>query len=76
MTFVVRGTKGEEVATAVRLRAVTAVAKAREFAEQGFQVFIDCPDGKRNYPDDFDNMLSETGDDETLPSEGELGVAI
>ena len=76
MTFVVHGTKGEEVATAVRLRADTAVAKAREFAEQGFQVFIDCPDGNRNYPDGFDQMLSGIQDDGALSSESDLDVAI
>ena len=63
MTLVVHGTRGEETTTAVRLRADTAVAKARELIVAGWQGFIECPDGIRNYPDDFDNLLSDSRDD-------------
>jgi hypothetical protein len=79
MTFVVHGTRGTDATMAVRLRADTAVAKARELACTGWQVFIDCPDGNRNYPDDFDNLVSVASDDSTLPfqySEIDLGVPV
>ncbi len=62
MTFIVRGTRGADVTTAVRLRADTAVAKARDLAGAGWRVFIDCPDGNRHYPDDFDNLISVSRD--------------
>ncbi len=45
----------------------------------GWRVFIDCPDGNRNYPDNFDNLLSDSKDDRKLPlrhSEIDLGVAV
>jgi hypothetical protein len=79
MTFIVRGIRGEDATTAVRLRADTAVAKARDLAVAGWRVFIDCPDGNRNYPDNFDNLLSDSKDDRKLPlrhSEIDLGVAV
>ena len=60
MTLVVRGTRGDEATTVVRLRADTAVAKARDLIVAGWQVFIECPDGIRNYPDDFENLLSDS----------------
>jgi hypothetical protein len=66
MTFVVRGTRGGEATTVVRLRADTAVAKARDLLVAGWQVFIECPDGRRNYPDDFENLLSDSRDDSAL----------
>ena len=50
MTFVVRGTRGGVATTVVRLRADTAVAKARDLLVAGWQVFIERPDGRRNYP--------------------------
>jgi hypothetical protein len=40
MTFVVRGTRSDEATTVVRLRADTAVAKARDLLIAGWQVFI------------------------------------
>jgi hypothetical protein len=79
MTFIVRGTRGEDATTAVRLRADTAVAKARDLVVAGWHVFIECPGGIRNYPDDFDNVLSDSRDDGALPlrhSEIDLGVAV
>jgi len=63
MTLVVHGTRGEETTTTVRLRADTAVAKARDLIVAGWLVFIECPDAIRNYPDDFDNLLSDSRDD-------------
>jgi hypothetical protein len=79
MTFIVRGTRGDDVATAVRLRADTAVAKARDLVVAGWHVFIECPGGIRNYPDDFDNLLSDSRDDSALPSRHskiDLGVVV
>jgi hypothetical protein len=79
MTFIVRGMRGEDATTAVRLRADTAVAKARDLAVLGWHVFIDCPDGIRKYPDDFDNLLFNSRDDSALPlryPEIDLGVAV
>ena len=63
VTFIVRGMRSDDATTAVRLRADTAVAKARDLIVAGWQVFIECPDGIRNYPDDFDNLLSDSRDD-------------
>ena len=63
MTFIVRGTRGDDAATAVRLRAETAVAKARDLVAAGWHVFIECPAGIRNYPDDFENLLSDSESD-------------
>jgi len=60
MTLVVRGTRGDEATTVVRLRADSAVAKARDLLVAGWQVFIECPDGRRNYPDDLENLLSDS----------------
>jgi hypothetical protein len=71
--------EGEDATTAVRLRADTAVAKARDLIVAGWRVVIECPDGIRNYPDDFDNLISVSRDDSTLPSqyyEIDLGVAV
>ena len=63
MTFIVRGTRDDDAATAVRLRAETAVAKARDLVAAGWHVFIECPAGIRNYPDDFENLLSDSESD-------------
>ena len=63
MTFILRGMRSDDATTAVRLRADTAVAKARDLIVAGWQVLIECPDGIRNYPDDFDNLLSDSRDD-------------
>ena len=79
MTFIVRGTRCEDATTAVRLRADTAVAKARDLIGIGWHVFIERPDGIRNYPDDFDNLLSDFRGDSALPlrqTESDLGVAV
>ena len=40
MTFIVRGTRCEDATTAVRLRADTAVAKARDLIGIGWQVTL------------------------------------
>jgi hypothetical protein len=79
MIFVVRGTRGDDATTVVRLRADTAVAKARDLIVAGWQVFIECPDGIRNYPDDFDNLLSDSRDDSALRLQqtgSHLGTAV
>jgi hypothetical protein len=79
MTFVVCETKGEDATTVVRLRADTAVAKARELARMGWKVFIERPGGARNYPGDFDNLLADSRDDSALPlrqTESNLDVAL
>jgi hypothetical protein len=79
MTFFVRGTRGEDATTVIRLRADTAVAKARELARTGWRVFIDSPDGARNYPGDFDSLLSGLRDDSALglrQTESDLDVAV
>ena len=76
MTFVVRGTRGEDATTAVRLRADTAVAKARELAVAGWRVVIECPDGVRNYADDFDNLISVSIALPSQSSEIDLSVAV
>jgi hypothetical protein len=67
VTFIVRGIRSDDTTTAVRLRADTAVAKARDLIVAGWQVFIEGPDGIRNYPDEFDNLLSGSRDDSALP---------
>jgi hypothetical protein len=79
MTFVVRATRGGEATTVVRLRADTAVAKARDLLVAGWQVFIERPDGRRNYPDDFENLLSDSRDDSALrpqQTESQLDSAV
>ena len=42
----------------VRLSVVVAIAKAHAFIEEGWQVFITTPDGKRYYPGEFDKLIS------------------
>jgi hypothetical protein len=80
MTFIVRGTRGADVTTAVRLRADTAVAKARDLIVAGWHVFIECPGDIQNYPDDFDILLSDSSrDDGAQPlrqTESEHDVAV
>jgi hypothetical protein len=79
MTFVVRGTRGDDAKMVVRLRADTAVVKARDLIVAGWQVFIECPDGIRNYPDDFDNLLSDSRVDSALrlqQTESHLDTAV
>jgi hypothetical protein len=79
MTFIVRGMRSDDATTAVRLRADTAVAKARDLIVEGWQVFIVCPAGIQNLPDDFENLLSDSQDDRALPlrqTESELDGAV
>ena len=79
MTFFVHGTRGEDATTIIRLRADSAVTKARELARTGWRVFIDSPDGARHYPDDFDSLLSGLQDDSALglrQTESDLDVAV
>ena len=79
MTFIVRGMRSDDATTAVRLRADTAVAKARDLLIAGWQVFIECPDGRRNYPDDFENLLPDSRDDSALrlqQTESQLDSAV
>jgi hypothetical protein len=75
VSFVVRGTRGDVAITAVRLRVVTAVAKARDLAVAGWQVFIECPDGIRSYPDDFEELLSSSRYQSPPPSQ-QMGIAV
>jgi hypothetical protein len=75
----VRGMRSDNTTTTVRLRADTAVAKARDLIVAGWQVFIECPDGIRTYPNDFDKLLSGSRDDSALPvrqTESDLDVAV
>jgi hypothetical protein len=53
----------------------SAVAKARDLVVAGWRVCIDCPDGIRKYPDDFDNLRSDSRDDSEYP-EIKLDVAV
>lgn len=63
MPFIVHGSKGETLATTIRLRAVTAVAKARDLVSAGWRVFIERDDGNRHYPDEFDHLISHSRSD-------------
>ena len=79
MAFTVRARRCEEATTAVRLRTDTAVARARDLVAAGWHVFIECSDGIRSYPDDFDNLLLDEGDDTAMrlrQTESELDVAV
>jgi hypothetical protein len=58
VTFIVHASRGEDVATTFRLSAAVAVAKGRTFAEDGWDVFITDPEGRRYYPSDFEELLS------------------
>jgi hypothetical protein len=45
----------------------------------GWNVFIERPDGARNDPSDFDNLLADSRDDSALPlrqTESNLDVAL
>ena len=66
VTFIVRGTRSDDATTAIRLRADTAVAKARDLIGEGWLVFIECPAGIQNCPGDFDNLLSDPQDDRVV----------
>jgi hypothetical protein len=58
VTFIVHASKGEEVATTIRLSAAAAIAKGRALAADGWQVFITGPDDVRYQPPEFDRLLS------------------
>ena len=58
MAFIVHASRGEEVMTTVRLSIVVAIAKGLALAEEGWQVFIERPDGTRYSPSEFDKLLS------------------
>jgi hypothetical protein len=58
VTFIVHASRGEDVATTFRLSAAAAIAKGRTLAEDGWDVFIANPDGKRYYPSEFEKLLS------------------
>jgi hypothetical protein len=57
VTFIVHASRGEENTTTVRLSVVVAIAKGRDLAEEGWQVFITGPDGIRYYPSEFEKLL-------------------
>jgi hypothetical protein len=79
VTFIVRGTRSDDATTAVRLRADTAVAKARDLIGEGWLVFIECPAGIQNYPDEFDRLLSDPQDGSARPlrqTESDVAVAV
>jgi hypothetical protein len=57
VTLIVRGSKGEEVITTVRLRTASAVAKARELAAIGWCVTIEYPNGIRTNIDGADQLF-------------------
>ena len=58
MTFIVHASRGEGATTTVRLSVVVAIAKALALAEEGWQIFIEGPDGTRYHPSEFDKLLS------------------
>ena len=58
MTFIVQASRGEDVATTVRLSVVVAIAKGLAFVEEGWQVVIIGPDGVRYDPSEFEKLLS------------------
>jgi hypothetical protein len=58
VTFIVHASRRDEVATTFRLSAAVAIAKARTFADDGWDVFITDPDGRRYYPSEFEGLLS------------------
>jgi hypothetical protein len=57
VTFIVNASKGEDVTTTVRLSIAVAIDKADALLEQGWQVFITGPDGRRYDPSDFEQLL-------------------
>jgi hypothetical protein len=58
VTFIVHASRGEAVATTIRLSVVVAIAKGRALLADGWQVFITAPDGIRYHPAEFDRLLS------------------
>jgi hypothetical protein len=58
VTFVVHASRGEDVATTVRLSVVVAIAKGLSFVEDGWEVFIVGPDGVRYDPPEFEKLLA------------------
>jgi hypothetical protein len=72
--LIVRGWRGDEVISTVRLRTASAMAKARELTSVGWRVTIECPNGLPTHPDDFgppfhtgSNIVDRTLD-ETTPN--------
>lgn len=57
MTFIVNACRGEDVTTTVRLSIAVAIAKADTLLDQGWQVFITGPDGRRYDPSEFERLL-------------------
>lgn len=57
VTFIVQASRGEEVATTIRLSAEAAIAKASALAAGGWHVFITGPDDVRYDPPEFDRLL-------------------
>ena len=56
MAFIVNASRGEDVTTTVRLSAAVSIAKADALLEQGWQVFITGPDGRRYDPPEFEQL--------------------
>jgi len=57
VTFIVNACRGEDVTTTVRLSIAVAIAKADTLLDQGWQVFITGPDGRRYDPSEFERLL-------------------
>ena len=57
VTFIVNASRSEDVTTTVRLSIAVAIAKADALLDQGWQVFITGPDGRRYDPPEFDHLL-------------------
>jgi hypothetical protein len=55
--FLVNASRGEDVTTTVRLSVAVAIAKADALLDQGWQVFITGPDGRRYDPPEFECLL-------------------
>ena len=57
VTYIVNASRGEHATTTVRLSMVVAIAKANALRDQGWQVFITGPDGRRYDPSEFARLL-------------------
>ena len=57
MTFIIYGKKNSENIKVFRLTVPVAVAKARQLAEDGWDVSIGDFRGNRHYLPDFDTLL-------------------
>jgi hypothetical protein len=58
VTFIVNASKGVDTSTTVRLSVAVAIAKADALIDQGWEVSIIGPDGKRYGPSEFDKLLT------------------